>query len=184
MSTARVAIALLLLLGAGAIGYRRYEASLLSPLAIGTVRPGMRFSDAEDEAQREMRHGYTCKDIDGGVQLCRLVTDGPIGVLEHVVDKSGRVAVIRFLISDSTIATQQIGHRQGAAWNHVHEGDVEPSDTSDTNWETWRTPDDRWTAEMSWRRGADAPGVMKSTDERRLQQLAESNPAALHTLLQ
>ncbi len=182
MSKLRIALALVIVAAAAAMGYRAYQRSLLSPFAIGTVRPGMRFRDADEDARRELKHGYTCRTVGGDVQICKLLTK-PAGVLKQVVDGSGRVALIQFRITDTAFKLQQFGHAQGSDWNHVHAGDTEPSDTSDTNWETWQTADSLWTAEMSWRRHYDLPGLMTVTDERRLRRIAESNPAAFFALV-
>ena len=185
MSKLRVTIALLIGGIAATIGYRAYQRSLLSPFTIGTVRPGMRFRDADDDAQREMKHGYTCRPVGGGVQICQLVTDGPIGVLKHVVDPSGRVAIIQFLISDSSVKTRKLGSRQANEWRRVGPGYSRPFDSElELHSERWKSADSLWSAEMTWRRSAEAPGMMTVTDQRRLRRIAESSPAAFLRLVE
>ena len=182
MSKFRVAIALLIGGTAITMGYRAYQRSLLSPFSIGTVRPGMRFRDAQDEAQHEMKHGYACRVVGGHVQICELVSDGPIGVLKLVVDPSGRVALIQYRISDSSTKTQNVGRRTSQEWDRVHQAGG-GSNGQEMNWSAWQTDDSLWSAEMWWRHRADVPALMTSTDARRLRRIATSSPAAFHMLV-
>lgn len=184
MSKFRVAIVLLMIGAAALVGYHAYQRKLLSPYAIGIARPGMRFRDMDDDAEREMQKRYACRAIDGGVQLCQLATDGPPGVLKAVVDQSGRIAILQFLISDSSAKTHKMGIQQTIEWNRVRPGDPASFRSDDnTNWEQMQTADSLWSAEMSWSRFTETPRMMIVTDERRLRRIAESSPAALRRLV-
>ena len=184
MSKLQVTIALLIAGAAAALAYRSHQRVLLSPYNIGTVRPGMRFRDADDSAKAEMKHGYTCRAAGGGVQICDLVTDGPIGKLTHVVDASGRIALVQFLISDNTQRTRDLGSMQLRQWSRISPDIGPPSESSsDVNLGQWRSADSLWSAELTWRRSADAPGRMTSSDERRLRQIAKDSPDAFARLV-
>ena len=185
MSDVRAAVTVLLAVAVATAGYRAYERSLLSPFELGAVRAGIPFEKADEDAKREMGHGYSCRSIGDEVRICQLTTDGPPGVLAQVVDRSGRVAVIQFRVTDESQRTREWGSRQIRMWGRVHAGDFPPSDPeSDLNLERWQTADGHWAAEMAWRRSADAPELMTLTDERRLRKMAESSPAVLAKLVE
>jgi hypothetical protein len=184
MSKLPVAIVVLIVGAVAVIAYRKYQPAPVSPFAVGTVHPGMRFSDVEDDAQRETKHRYRCQAAGGGVQVCELLTIVPAGLRRQVVDSSGHVAISQFLIVDDGVATHDLGRRQMDEWNRVRPGETRPSDETDLNWESWRTVDSLWTAEVTWRRSADAPARLMATDERRLWRMAESNPAVLQRLVE
>ena len=180
MSQARVVMTVAMMGTAAVIGYHAYKRALVSPFSIGIVRVGMRFRDTDDDALREMKRRYTCHAVEGGVQVCQLATDGPPGLLRAVVDDSGRVAMIQFLLTDSSPRARAMGRRQIEEWNKVIAGVPQPSDSSsELNLERWQTADSAWSAEMAWRRSADVPGRMTVTHERRLRQIAKSSPATL-----
>jgi hypothetical protein len=180
MSKVGVAMTVAMIGSAAVIGYHAYQRALVSPFSIGIVRVGMRFRDTDDDALREMKRRYTCHAVGSGVQVCQLATDGPPGLLRAVVDDSGRVAMIQFLLTDSSPRARALGRRQIQEWNHVSAGDARASDSnSELNLERWQTADSVWSAEMAWRRSADVPGRMTVTGERRLRQIAKSSPATL-----
>lgn len=183
MSKGRILLALVIVACVATYGYRRYQRSLLSPFIMGTTRAGMRFSDVDDEARREMKHGFTCRAAGDGVRICELTTDTPIGQLKIVVDRSGRAAVIQLLSTEKSVGWSNAGSATIAQWSHVQESDVEPSDSqSDYNHGRWQTPDSLWSAEVLWHRTTNVPTEMLVVDERRVRRIAESSPTTIFTL--
>src|SRR6266436_3168713 len=100
ISPSRVAIVVLASAAAVWAAYRVNDRAQLSPFVLGTACAGMSFSAMDKEAKQEMGHGFACQGLGDRIRLCELVTDGPAGVLKTVVDRSGRVAMIQFLVSD------------------------------------------------------------------------------------
>jgi hypothetical protein len=154
-----------------------YERAQLSPFVMGTVRAGMPFSVVDDEAKREMGHGFTCDALGNHVRLCRLATDGPIGVLKILVDRSGRAAAIQFLVNDSSLRWVQKAREQSVEWNKVHKSAGSRSELT-ASVTRWATDDGRWSAELS-RRHDELPFEMVVADVKRLGRIADADPSTL-----
>ena len=183
MSKGRIILAVVVGAAVFVYAYGRYQKSLLSPFIMGTARAGMRFSEIDDEARREMKHGFTCHPLGRDTKLCELRTDAPIGTLKIVVDHAGRAAVVQLLAADDRQHWRTIGSATIAQWSHVHQGDAfESPSEAKVNVERWQTPDGRWSAEMTWHRVLDAPTEMTLVDERRVHRIAESTPLVILTL--
>lgn len=154
-----------------------YERAQLSPFVMGTVRAGMPFTVVDNEARQEMGHGFTCDPLGNRVRLCRLATDGPIGVLKILVDRSGRAAAIQFMVNDSSHRWVQKAREQAVEWNKVHKSEGRRSELV-ASVTRWATDDHRWSAELS-RREDELPFEMVVTDVHRLERIADANPATL-----
>jgi hypothetical protein len=137
----------------------------------------MPFSVVDDEATREMGHGFVCDPLGGRVRLCRLATDGPIGVLEILVDRSGRAAAIEFLVRDSSLRWVEKAREQSVEWNKVHKSVGARSDIA-ASVTRWATDDGRWSAELS-RRQDELPFKMVVADVKRLGRIADADPSTL-----
>lgn len=183
MSKGRIILALIIVASLATYGYHRYQRSLLSPFIMGTARAGMRFSVIDDEARREMKHGFTCTPAGKGIRICELTTDTPVGQLKVVVDRSGRAAVVQLLATEESVRWSQAGSATIAQWSHVQESDVEPPyPDQDYNHERWQTPDSLWSAEILWHRTTNVPTEMVVVDERRVRRIAESSPTTIFAL--
>jgi hypothetical protein len=154
-----------------------YERAQLSPFVMGTVRAGMPFSVVDNEAKREMGHGFTCDPFGNHVRLCRLATDGPIGVLKILVDRSGRAAAIQFLVNDSSLSWIQKAREQSVEWNKVHKSAGARSEFAAVV-TRWASDDGRWSAELSRRRD-ELPFQMVVADVKRLGRIADADPSTL-----
>jgi hypothetical protein len=141
----------------------------------------MLFSTVENEAKAERGPVFTCNPLGNQVRLCKLVSDGPIGVLKIVVDRSGRAAVIQFLVSDSSQRWIEKAREQDAEWSLVHQSRlVHPElNASVTRWET---DNHRWSAQLSRRTETNFPFEMLVTDANRLGRIADANPSTLMRL--
>jgi hypothetical protein len=154
-----------------------YERRQLSPFVMGTVRAGMPFTVVDNEARQEMGHGFACDPLGNRVRLCRLATDGPIGVLKILVDRSGRAAAIQFLVNDSSLRWVQKAREQAVEWNKVHKSEGARRELAGSV-TRWVTDDRRWSAELA-RRQDQLPFEMVVADVDRLERIADANPSTL-----
>jgi hypothetical protein len=162
-------------------GYRVYERAQLSPFILGDVRAGMLFSTVENDAKAERGPVFTCNPLGNQVRLCKLVSDGPIGVLKIVVDRSGRAAVIQFLVSDTSQRWIEKAREVGAEWSLVHQSRPAQSELT-ASVTRWETDNHRWSAQLSRRRETNFPFEMLVTDANRLGRIADANPSMLMRL--
>ncbi|HJP60971.1 MAG TPA: hypothetical protein VJ865_13270 [Gemmatimonadaceae bacterium] len=145
---------------------------------MGTVRAGMPFSVADQDAKREMGHGFECRALSGRIRLCELKTDGPIGVLKVLVDHSGRAALIQFLVTDSSLKWIEMARQLDAEWTLVHASQPAQNEMSGSV-KRWETDNRRWTAQLSRRESQNFPFEMVLADAGRLRRLAARSPSAL-----
>ncbi len=175
MSAQKLIIALVLVTTAVVTGYLVYEHSLLSPFAVGSVRAGMRFDDADDDARRGLGHGYLCRAVGGGARVCEVVTEGPSGIMKQVVDRSGRVALVEFQLGEYSPTSQEAGRRLIADWNRIGRAETMPMHAGTSlTFQQWQSADGRWSAAMLWQSSSDTPYRLTLTDTRRLRDMEQS----------
>jgi hypothetical protein len=141
----------------------------------------MLFSTVENETKAERGPVFTCNPLGNQVRLCKLVSDGPIGVLKIVVDRSGRAAVIQFLVSDTSQRWIEKAREVGAEWSLIHQSRPAHSEPS-ASVTRWETDNHRWSAQLSRRQETNFPFEMLVTDANRLGRIADANPSTLMRL--
>ena len=148
-----------------------------SPFALGVVKAGVPFDEMEEQATRELKHGFTCEQL-GAVRLCRITTDGPPGEMRVVV-ADDRAALVELASLDTSPKMRQESRQMGADWSLVATARPGPSDllTSATR---WVSRDDRWSAEL-WRRDEKAYAMrVRLADERWVREIAGDPATVLH----
>src|ERR1700704_4720608 len=111
----------------GWLGYRKYSPGR-SPFALFLTRAGMPFDDMNKMAKAQMHHAFVCEPSGRSSQLCKIATDGPIGEMHVLVDGSGRAAVVRLTVRDSSLQMREEGRKIPARWNQVVPGATDTGD--------------------------------------------------------
>ena len=141
----------------------------------------MLFSTVENEDKAERGHGFSCNPLGNQVRLCKLVTDGPNGFLNIVVDRSGRAAVIQYLVTDSSMKWIEKARELSAEWNLVHQSQPAHSELT-ASVTRWESDNHRWSAQLLRHEVTNHPFEVLLTDADRLGRIADANPSTLWRL--
>ena len=101
----------------GWTGYRRFEASKLSPFTMWDTRAGAAFSAFEAEAA-EAHRTFQCEPVEGGVRLCEVET-GVAGTMRVALDESSRAIIVQWRVADSSLRMIEEARKMAAQWSLV-----------------------------------------------------------------
>ncbi|HEX2716261.1 MAG TPA: hypothetical protein VHM67_01200 [Gemmatimonadaceae bacterium] len=170
-------------LAGGIIGFTIYAKENESPFAFGMSRPGVEFSEMDDDSQRNQGRRFACTPIDGGYRVCEVSTDGPPGKMRVAVDDAGRVIVLRMTISETSPRVADLTDKVRKQWNGV-DGDGVLRTAATQQVIDWRTNDGRWSARMRLRSLSLGMEEMSIADERALGRLIQGDEKALPTAIE
>ena len=165
---------------AGVLAYKRYERNQISPFALWEIRAGMPIKELDDQAYRGEHKHFKCRDIEAGVQLCEIPTDGPIGVMRLAVDSTGHAMIVQFRVADTTLKMVDESRKLAAVWSLADEHHVLLHDKGGAAYTRWSSQDSAWTATIANGASSPIPSMIELVDERRLARtLTESAPVLL-----
>ena len=176
----QLAVLVVVLIFAGAKGYRYVQLRAMSPFVLWEFRAGSSFTALEKSAFRQTKQRFACNDVVRDVRFCEMRVTGIVGLVRVLVDSKDRVAAIQFLPDSASPAMREEARRVAAEWNLVRAGATDAPKPGDggTRVTRWRSADGKWGAVMRYAAEANAPRFLHLSDATALAEIASSTPLA------
>jgi hypothetical protein len=129
-----------------------------SPFPLWDMKAGMPFSALDSIALHDQRERFNCRDSHGTYRDCSLRSLGAFGLIQAIVDSTGRAVLISWRpdvdnimsFPDMMAGLQVESRRMRAIWNTVVMAKPDAAYPPPERGEAWRSDDGKWGAYLIW----------------------------------